>query len=209
MIDIVSLLKKRNIRKDNKLVITILPGFTCNLKCKMCYIWRIPQDSSVSVEKWINLIKNLKRFKNQYSSIEVSIGGGEPYLQNSIFKIFSECKRLGFRSNIITNGSLLTKKLIDKSIESGLTGISISLESIESHLHDSLRGIKGTFNKAMNAINYIKKTDKLELSIVTIIRKANLDDIVSLATWVQKLEPVAHSFQAISEPPQKPHMERW
>lgn len=206
---LLSLFKKKKKIQDKRLTINVLPGFDCNLRCKMCYIWRMPPYPKISSEEWVNLIKILGEYKNQYSTIDVDIGGGEPYLQSCIFQIFSECKKFGFRSNVTTNGFLLTKRIIDRSIESGLTGISFSLESIDANLHDSLRGVNGTNNKVMEAIKYVKKTDKLELSIVTILMKSNLNEIIPLARWVQNLESVAHSFQAVSEPPGKLQIEKW
>lgn len=209
MIDILDLLKKRKNREKNNLTITVLPGFNCNLRCKMCYNWQIPKNNSMSSDKWINLIKSLEEYKSQYKSVQVNIGGGEPYLHDYVFDIMTLCKKLGFRSNISTNGSILTKSILKRSIDAGLIGISISLDSLKERTHDKYRGLDGSFKKAIKAIERVHNTGKLELSIVAILMKGNLDDVIPLAKWVANTETIAFNVQAIVEPFQKPPIDKW
>ncbi len=195
--------------KREKLTITVLPGFDCNLRCKMCYNWEMPREEFLTTENWVSLVNSLNKYNSNYKMIEVSIGGGEPYLHKYVFDIMRAAKKNGFRSNISTNGFLLTKSIIDRSIEAGLTGISISLDSLNPEIHDKYRGVKGTQKRVMKSIEYIQQTDKLELSINTVLMKGNIDDVIPLAKWVAGTEKIAYNVQAVVEPFQKPPKDKW
>ena len=87
MIGIVTLLKEKKKSKKEKFTITVLPGFNCNLKCKMCFNWTMPKKNQVSSQEWTRMLESLIKFKYKNKSVEVSIGGGEPLLHDCIFDI--------------------------------------------------------------------------------------------------------------------------
>src|SRR3989338_6155713 len=143
---------KNSSRKKNKLTITLLPGFDCNLKCKMCFNWKVQRKEFLSSEDWVNLVEYVEDALQKDYTAEISIGGGEPYLHNCVFDIMKVSKKKEFRCSISTNGSILTKSIIDRSIESGLRGINISLDSLNEEVHDTYRGMKGSYSKVLKAI---------------------------------------------------------
>ena len=193
--DLLSVFGKSS-KKEN-LTITILPGFNCNLKCKMCHNWKVPAHKDTP--DWIKVVNSLKLFRNNYKKIEVNIGGGEPYLHPVVYDIMKTCKNNEFRCSISTNSHSLTKSVIDKSIESGLNGFNLSLDSMDSKLHDEYRGIKGNYDKVLNAIKNIE--DKADISITTVFMKANINEINDIAEFsiskkiVFNLQCVVQPFQ--------------
>jgi len=201
--------KKIKTKIRDKLTVTVIPGLDCNLRCKMCFNWETPRREVLSSKIWTSFIKSIEEYKPQYNSIEVSIGGGEPYLHNYVFDIIKICKKSGFHSNIATNGTLLTNSMIKESLNNGLTRITFSLDSLNEETHDRFRGIKGTYKKTMNAIVYLHKIKKFELGITTVLMRGNLDDILPLNRWIMNLDYVAHTIQAIVVPFQRPIEEEW
>lgn len=65
---------------------------------------------------------------------------GEPLLYPRIMDAIGLVKVLGLKSDLTTNGSLLTKEVAEKLVQSGLNCITISLETVDATEHQC-RGI--------------------------------------------------------------------
>jgi MoaA/NifB/PqqE/SkfB family radical SAM enzyme len=89
-------------------------------------------------------------------------------------------------------------------VDSRLDTLTISLDGIKPETHDFIRGIKGSCERIMEAIDYVdrfRKDTKPKISILTVIMGYNFDEILRLVEWVQqdgRLEMI--SFQAITQP---------
>lgn len=89
------------------------------------------------------------KFTENFSLI---LTGGEPFLfPTQVFKIAKFCRVNGVNSYVNSNGTLL-RPLIGKILDSGLTGLTISLDSHKDEIHDNLRGIRGIFRKIIDVI---------------------------------------------------------
>jgi MoaA/NifB/PqqE/SkfB family radical SAM enzyme len=96
--------------------------------------------------------------------------------------------------------------------DSGLGLICISLDSFNEEKHDYLRGIKGAYRNAMNAIEYLDKyrSNRLNIGIQTTIMRPNLDDILSLTEWVHRDDRlIVICFQAVIQPDNTPYDHCW
>ena len=193
--------KKENL-KHPFFTLTIIPSMHCNLRCRMCFNWKAEKSTIVSAEEWENLIESLgsKNILGSGGNIEISIGGGEPFLNPSVFSMMRISRKKGFRCSISTNGTLLTIPIIKKSIEMGLSGISISLDSLDPDVHDYYRGVKGTHKRVMQAIDFIAENTRLDLCINTVMMKGNLDEIIYLSKWIEYKKNISHNIQIVVEP---------
>lgn len=143
--------------------ISIFITYKCNLKCKMCGQWgdqgvfknydKNTLSHQLSIETIKKLVDDVKFFKPN-----ITLFGGEPLINPEIIEIIKIIKSGGMRCNLITNGTLISK-YAEELISSGLDEIIFSLDGSEK-IHDSIRGIPGTFNKALagfQKLNSIKK----------------------------------------------------
>jgi radical SAM protein with 4Fe4S-binding SPASM domain len=154
----------------------------CNLRCIMCSIWKTPPEkfrdelSTLEVE---NLIKQL----SELGTYSITITGGEPLLRKDILDIIMAIKRRKMRVSIVTNGTLITESLAVSLVKCGLENITLSIDSPFPEIHDKLRGVKGTWEKAvqgMKFINHARKecgTSKPSVIIDYIIANLNYKDI--------------------------------
>src|SRR4030042_999332 len=88
-------------------------------------------------------------------------------------------KDYAFRSVLLSNGTLITKK-----VAQGLRvhEVQISLDGMREG-HESLRG-KGTFIKAIQAIGHLQEAN-IRVSIATMIHQRNLKEFDEFASLVQ------------------------
>ena len=90
------------------------------------------------------------------------------------------------------------ESLAKRIVSSGLDVISISLDSIDEATHDFLRGTKGAYQQAIQAIDYLSK------------HGANLHNLIYLADWVNRNESLSSVyFQAISQSLAMPKDRQW
>ncbi len=172
----------------------------CNMKCRMCYIWKYGRTRELEIEECKRFIFQLKEFVNL--PFEINLGGGEPLLRKDIFELINICFENGFRPAISTNASLIDKDMAKRIGDSGLVRLSISLASLDEDTHDFLRGVKGSYRQVMNAIEYLGIFySEGEINIHTIIEDKSLDDVLAIAQWVHRHHYLKQVyFQAISFP---------
>ena len=141
--------------------------YRCNLRCSMCYIWK---KSHCRDELDINEIDNFFRKSNRFSW--VGITGGEPFLRPDLLDIIdiimTHCKRLN-AIHFATNAQLKERILeaIDK-IKSRDKKVKIVFSlSIDgpAELHDKIRGVSGTWGRAVDTLTALKKIKSVKPQI--------------------------------------------
>ena len=78
----------------------------CNLACDFCFQHRKKLKNSLNSDDWIKLIRELPK------NSRITLTGGEPLVIKNFKEIFLEVVK-NHECNIISNGLLLTKELID------------------------------------------------------------------------------------------------
>jgi radical SAM family uncharacterized protein len=167
--------------------------YNCNLKCKMCPFWkRTSQDLSLNSEKTI-----LRKIYDT-GVTGVAFEGGEPLLRRDLPKILAFSRSLPLHTSLITNGTLLESRV--NEIAPYINGvIYVSLDGLEK-THDKIRGVNGTFKKAVQGINEAKK--KVPVTINTTIMAENTPEIVEMVKMAKDLGvkislSVAHQYHDI------------
>ncbi len=176
-------------------------GFECPLRCKMCFMWKVPRnEKEIGLPEWKKFIEELSLFLDY--PIEVNILGGEPLLKDYIYELISFIRTKGLRVSMPSSGFLINQKVAGMIAKAGLNTLGISLDSLREETHDSIRGVKGVYKKVMGAVDYIYQCQsECKTDILTIIMNENLSDILPLADWVNQNEKIASiNFMAIMQP---------
>jgi len=134
------LASKKNIPLSTLIEIT----YKCNHKCYYCYQKHYNSYKEIPYKKWCNILEQLSSAGTLY----LTFSGGEPFLRNDFLKIVEYARKLKFGISIITNGTLLNKKIIKFLSDINILDIGISFHASYEHLHDFLCGINGGFNLA-------------------------------------------------------------
>jgi SynChlorMet cassette radical SAM/SPASM protein ScmF len=110
----------------------------------------------------------------------VKLTGGEPLLHPEFIKMVDLLKEKQLGLTIETNGVLLTMSLARYLKErSTLTHISISLDGATAETHDSFRGVKGSFDEAVQGIRYLVKVG-YRPQVIMSIHDGNVEEIEAL-----------------------------
>jgi MoaA/NifB/PqqE/SkfB family radical SAM enzyme len=131
--------------------------YRCNLKCEMCYERRQMEQLKVSPDKQQELsLEEIKHIIDQTPLwCLIIFTGGEPFCRRDILDILDYATRHR-RCHIVTNGALITPKIAQTLVEMKLLSIGISIDGDEA-IHDQLRGIPGTYRRAINAMKLIRE----------------------------------------------------
>ena len=183
----------------------------CNLKCKLCNFWqnKDPQNK-IDLARKISFLKNIinwleKSDDNYRSSFSLALTGGEPFLYpKEVFKIAKLCEINEINCFINTNGSLLHPYL-KKILNSGLTALTISIDSHIAQLHDSLRGSPDLFNSLIVVIKKLKQKKEerklpIKLCIQSILGDWNINTLPAHIKFFQDLGIDGIMFQPIQYP---------
>ncbi|MDA8136154.1 MAG: 12,18-didecarboxysiroheme deacetylase [Desulfobacteraceae bacterium] len=159
--------------KDKKPVVVWNMTQRCNLKCVHCYARSedLSYDNELTHEQSIAMIDDLARF-----GVPVLLfSGGEPLTHPRLVEYAQYAVKKGMRAVISTNGTLITKEKAKLLKEIGLSYVGISLDGLEE-THDLFRGVRGSFKKAMAAIENCKEAG-IKVGLRFTINKRNVKDI--------------------------------
>jgi MoaA/NifB/PqqE/SkfB family radical SAM enzyme len=160
----------------------------CNIKCRQCGIWKIKEKKKeLTIEEWKQVFLNLK---NWLGSCRVQIAGGEVFLKKDVIELVKYAHELGILMGMVSNGTMIDEKRAKDLVDVGLNYIDISIDSIHAKTHDYIRGVDGVYEKAMKAIQYLKKySDKnnhsLSVVLATVVMGTNMNDLVDLVHFVK------------------------
>lgn len=192
-----SIKKRFSILFKKPLLVSMNLTASCNSKCKYCLAWKNKDTTDLSTIEWKKIISDLK---NEFGLFFLTFTGGEPFIRKDILEIVGYASKKGLPVNLITNATLINKRIIDKIVSSGLYELTISLDCIKRDTYKNTRGIK-KFDTVISNIRYInKKKQNLKLKIAAIISRYNLTEIVDLVNFVKK-ENLSIVFQPITPRP--------
>lgn len=168
--------------KDKKPVVVWNVTRRCNLKCVHCYSQSEDHDygGELSLDEGKALIEDLARF----GSPVILFSGGEPLIRRDILDLIQYAASHGLRAVVSTNGTLISRPVAARLQEIGLSYVGISLDGLE-RVHDSFRGVPGTFSRVMAAIENCQSVG-LKVGLRFTINKRNYKDIPGVFDLVEE-----------------------
>jgi Fe-coproporphyrin III synthase len=158
---------------DKKPVVVWNMTQRCNLKCVHCYARSedICYDNELTHDQALAMMDDLADF-----GVPVLLfSGGEPLVHPKLTEYAQYAVSKGMRAVISTNGTLITKEKATVLKQIGLSYVGISLDGLEQ-THDRFRGVKGSFRRAMAAIENCQAAG-IKVGLRFTINKRNVQDI--------------------------------
>ena len=174
----------------SRLILTINPTLSCNFTCPYCFEKK-HNTMFMTEEIEDSIIKYIKG-QEQLKMIDVTWFGGEPLLAFSIIERLTkkiQSLSLEYKAGIITNGYLLTEKVINQLEDLQIKSIQITLDGTQQ-IHDSRRYLKngkGSYTQILQNIELLKdKLPSINLAIRMNIDRENAKELIPLYDFFQR-----------------------
>ena len=131
---------------------TIELTYTCNWKCRYCYL---ASHNEPGLET--DVIKRLLLQLREIGCFDLAFTGGEIFTRSDIFQLIEYARGLGFAVTLLTNLSLLTTSDLDRLKDMHIEGIDCSIFSLNPLVHDDFAGCSGSFSKVYYNLFYCQK----------------------------------------------------
>lgn len=169
----------------------LYPTMRCNLKCAICYsgahkpIVQERLKEELTLKDYITVVDKL------YSmGVRIfDISGGEPFLCDFIFDLIRYIKSYkDAKIYLVSNGTLIEAKL-EKIAEvvALIDRFQVSIDSEDKEIHDKMRGVKGTFNKAVKGIQLLQSLNYDRIGINSVVTSSNESTVVNLLDFAKEM----------------------
>lgn len=155
---------------------------SCNLKCKQCYNDSGRKITSMTSEQW-------KNFSNEVASdlFSITLSGGEPLLLGEqLFAIMDIFASSHTWINLISNGFLIDRETARRLSKYDLGWVEISIDSPYEEYHDYLRGVQGSWRKAVLAASYLASYN-VPVFIGTCVTPKTLSDLEAMVKLAEEI----------------------
>ncbi len=150
----------------------------CNENCVHCYIPQNDKKTEMESDLFYNVFKQCREMK----VLHLTISGGEPMLHNDFCNFIKICRKNNFSVSVLSNLTLLNKKIIEEMKKNPLLGVQTSLYSMDSSIHDSITTVKGSFEKTFKSIKELINNN-IPLKISCPILKQNKNSYKDVIKW--------------------------
>ncbi len=169
---------------DKKPVVVWNTTRRCNLKCVHCYAHA--RDEVFAGELTTAEGKAVLDDLAEFGSPVVLFSGGEPLVRPDLVQLAEYAVAKGMRAVISTNGTLINSKTATQLKKVGLSYVGISLDGLED-VNDRFRGVKGSFNKAMDGIKASQDAG-IKVGLRFTMNRLNVGEIPGILDLLEKHE---------------------
>ncbi|MEK7271242.1 MAG: radical SAM protein, partial [Planctomycetota bacterium] len=162
--------------------------YRCNFKCRICDFWKTPHEQSE--ELTLDEIRILGRKLSSLGTLIVSLGGGEPLLRTDLYKITETLAESGHFPILITNGWHVDEAVAKDILRAGLQEISVSVDYADPARHDAMRGMPGSWDRAVRALDLLRKhrpDKRCRVHMISVLMEDNIDDVEPLLKLSREL----------------------
>jgi MoaA/NifB/PqqE/SkfB family radical SAM enzyme len=158
--------------------------WTCNLRCGMCNHWRWASDAPLKLDQLNPIVDELA----ELGCRKIHLSGGEPTLHPHLADLVAHISGRGLRVTMTTNATMITRERAGLLAEAGLNGVNVSIDSPNPHLHDRIRGVKGSWKRAVKGCRALRKElKKGKVRINTVVGRLNYASLVDLPDMAAEL----------------------
>lgn len=169
------------------------PTESCNLRCIHCWIHPAfaPNDHIYESQNKenvpVDLLEKTIREALSLGLSHIKFTGGEPFLNPDLFAYLDCFSQFGLTFSFETNGTLLTKDIVKRLKRYHVTKISLSLDGSTPYVHENIRGIKGSFEKAVNGIRILIEQG-FSPQVIFCLQKMNATDLENTIEFIRQLK---------------------
>ncbi len=159
----------------------------CGLACKHCKASAKKErdPNELSTEESFMFIDQIKDFGKPYPILRIT--GGNALMRDDIFEIIKYAKENGIKTTIAPSTTpLLNRENIEKLKKADIDAVAVSIDGHNAELHDSFRGVKGTFEMLIKATRIMKELG-VTFRLLTTVTKFNVKYLPEIFILSKKL----------------------
>jgi len=156
----------------------------CNARCPHCSVSALANHGhdELSTDDWKRFIDEL----HDLGVFSLTFLGGEPLLRKDLVELVNYASQRGLSTVVVTNGYLLVPNVITSLCNAGLDEVQISLDGADAETHDTFRGLRGLFQRIMEAVPIIRDQE-VRVAILTTIMRMNSDQVPEIMRLADSL----------------------
>ena len=170
----------------------------CNLACAHCYISAGPWHESGSELT----TDEVKRIADEILAVNPSpmfiLSGGEPLLRHDLEAIAAHATSAGATVVVGTNGTRLTAERIASLQAAGVSGVAVSVDSLDERYHDRFRHGGGALGDTLAAIGRLREA-RLDFLVQTTVTPGNRAELAALTAWAAEAGAVCFNVYFLVE----------
>lgn len=184
----------------------------CNVKCRYCEYWRLPNYSQeMSIPEWQAALGSIKEFVGNFS---INFSGGEPLIKPGFIDLLAWCRTQDIKAGVTTNGSPLTRSNAARIVAAYPFNVNVSVDAPNAEVHDYLRGYPGLFDKLTQGIGFLleeRQRQRAEFPIVVkpTVNAANFRLLPALVEWARSMGDLCVTPQPMTRWTPETYNELW
>ena len=151
----------------------------CDLACVHCRASAQPERNprELTTEQGYRLLDEIRSFGEPL----MVFTGGDPLKRPDLFDLIRYAVKIGLRTNVTPSATpLLTAAAIEGFKAAGVSRMAISLDGPDAASHDDFRGVPGTFERAMFALEHARDIG-LDTQLQTTVTQRNRQRLGEMA----------------------------
>ena len=152
----------------------------CNLSCRYCFYADSMHGkyTDIPTERWLAFLKEM----GELGVRRVTLAGGEPFVRADLFDIIDEVIENKMRYRLLTNGTLITEKVIaafskgKRSLR--MDSVQVSIDGSCAEIHDKSRP-PASFDRALRGLRLLKEAG-LPVTVRVTLNHHNIDDLENI-----------------------------
>jgi len=160
----------------------------CLLSCIHCRAEAItrPLPGELGGREAYKLVDDILEFGAPYPLLVIT--GGDPLMRGDLWDIVSYASSLGVRVSLAPSVTpLLNDESIRRISESGVSAVSISLDSPFPEVHDSIRGYRGVWDRTVEVIRKLLDVG-VKVQVNTVVMRPTVEGLPYMVNLLRKLD---------------------
>ncbi len=156
----------------------------CNLNCIHCH-----QNSGEAHERELTTgetIEVIQKLGEAGISI-LTFSGGEPLVRSDVFDAIEEADEAGMLCTIASNGTMMTKQVVQKLKRAGVRRVEIGLDGCSAKTHDFLRNTPGSFEATIRGIKNCVEVGFDEICATMTLYSGNVEELRGTVELAERL----------------------
>lgn len=165
----------------------------CHLACRHCraVAQPVPDPRQFTFEQGQRIIDQIAASGDPPPTLVLT--GGDPLMRPDLFDLIAYAVSLGLRVSLTPSATpLVTKDVMRRARDAGLSRWAFSLDGSRAEIHDAFRGVEGSYDLTLRAIDYLHELG-LPIQLNTTVTRYNHHDLDNLAELVDRLGVVLWS----------------